>query len=73
MLGFPGPRGLKGDDGPRGLSGDKGDKGIRGMLCNDYASLIQINLYMNRSFSRHISKIISCVYKLQELKAKKVI
>lgn len=30
MLGFPGPRGLKGDDGPRGLPGDKGDKGIRG-------------------------------------------
>lgn len=44
MLGFPGPRGLKGDDGPRGLSGDKGDKGIRGMLCNDYVSLIQINI-----------------------------
>lgn len=30
MLGFPGVRGLKGDDGPRGLTGDKGDKGIRG-------------------------------------------
>lgn len=30
MLGFPGSRGLKGDEGPRGLPGDKGDKGIRG-------------------------------------------
>lgn len=34
MLGFPGPRGHKGDDGPRGLTGDKGDKGTRGTNVN---------------------------------------
>lgn len=36
MLGFPGSRGLKGDEGPRGFPGDKGDKGIRGKIIGFY-------------------------------------
>ena len=30
-VGFPGPRGVKGDQGERGITGDKGDKGEQGV------------------------------------------
>lgn len=63
MLGFPGSRGLKGDEGPRGLPGDKGDKGIRGKT---------FKFYINRIVSRKLSDDTKYIFNLQALKEKRV-
>lgn len=55
MLGFPGPRGLKGDDGPRGLPGDKGDKGIRG---NN--TILYTKMWVLRSADYYSYQIMFC-------------